>query len=210
MEFLDLIKFIKVYFKQILAGSLVGILVGVAAYLIIPQTYNATGSFYVERSVETSNIDRFFTYEGYYSQQTAQSFTNTLLAMFESDDIKSQALEGLGQKVSEQSLRKLSKSMRIKKAAPQLITLTVKNRAAKEAEATWNALTEQTLSTANNLNRNGDSKIKILQLNVAPVVKESFRSIYLNIILGFLFGLTATSFIYAYLSTSNFKSGKKK
>lgn len=188
MEVKDIVIFLKKNYLHILLTGLILSSVGAVLYYLIPATYDATGSFFIKRNIDSST-GNYFTYEGYYSQQTALSYTNTLTGIFESEDIKSKALIDLGTKVNEQSIRRLGRNMKIKKSGPQLITLTVKGNTSEGAQATWLAITKATITTANFLNTNGDSKLTISQLNENPVVKMSFRNLYVNLLVGFGLGI---------------------
>ena len=188
MEVKNIVIFLKKNYLHILLAGLTFSFIGAVLYYIIPTTYSATGSFFIKRSVDNSS-GNYFTYEGYYSQQTALSYTNTLTGIFESEDIKSKALIDLGTEVNEQSIRKFGRNMRIKKSGPQLITLIVKGNTPQNAKATWLAITKATITTADFLNVNGDSKLTISQLNENPVVKTAFRNLYINILIGFGLGI---------------------
>ena len=90
---------------------LLGVLLGAVAGFIVynmPLKYKARGSFHVTREVQLSE-DGSFSYEGYYSQQVAISFTKTAIALIESPDIGSKSLEKLNTPVSEATLRKYKK-----------------------------------------------------------------------------------------------------
>lgn len=189
MEVKNIIIFLKKNYLHILLTGLVLSFIGAVLYYIVPATYDATGSFFIKRGVDNNSTGNYFTYEGYYSQQTALSYTNTLTGIFESEDIKSKALINLGIEVNEQSIRKLGRNMRVKKSGPQLITLTVKGSTHQNAQAAWLAITRETITTANFLNTNGDSKLTISQLNENPVIKMSFRNLYVNVLVGFGLGI---------------------
>ena len=188
MEVKDIVTFLKKNYLYILLTGLVFSSLGAVLYYAIPATYNATGSFFIKRDVDNST-GNYFTYEGYYSQQTALSYTNTLTGIFESEDIKSKALINLSTEVNEQSLRKLGQNMKIKKSGPQLITLIVKGNTSQNAKSAWLAVTKATITTADFLNINGDSKLTISQLAEDPVVKMAFRNLYVNILTGFGLGI---------------------
>lgn len=188
MELKEVLIFFKKDYLPILLTGVVFALAGSVIYYLLPPSYNASGSFYIKREIDESG-GNYFTYEGYYSQQTALSYTNTLIGIFESVDIKSKALKDLDIEVNEQSIRGFGRNMKVKKSGPQLITLTVKGNTPKNAQATWLAITKATITTANILNTNGDSKLTVSQLAESPVVKMSFRNLYVNIFVGFGLGI---------------------
>ena len=180
--------------------SLTGLLfasVGTGGYFFWPKTYTATGSFFVSRDVEkTSN--EYFTFEGFYSQQSALSFTDTVIGLLESVDVRKESLLLLNITPDEAALRKLNRTIKIKKAAPQLITLKVAGKTKTEAREVWTALSEIALKTVTDLRENGDRSLHLTLLQKVPVVQEAYRNILLNFSTGFLFGiLTAAISIFA-------------
>ena len=183
MEISVLTKLIKNRYKQLILAAIVGAVLGITLYYFLPVTYYATGALYVKRSVET-NPAQYFSYEGYYGQQTAQAYTSTVMGLLDSADIKSQALEILGEPLTEKTLRNLSKNMTVKKSGSQLVTLTTKGTSPETAERMWTALTDSTLQTFDKLNRNGDIFLRISKVSQTPIVKRDFRNIYLNAFVG--------------------------
>ena len=112
------------YIKVTLVGILLG---GVAFYLLVPKIpnrYTASGIFVISRSNDSSDI--FFTYEGYYAEQTAVSYTNSFLAIIQSDEVKKTALEELRGMATNQELNKLKRAVRIKKEGPRVVNLRIK------------------------------------------------------------------------------------
>lgn len=189
MELKVLINILYKNALQVVVFLLIGA-VGGATTFILPQKYTATGSFYVKRTIQNSSD--FFTYEGYYGQQTALAYANTVFALLESTDLKSMTLKKLGTEVNEQTLRKLHKKTDIKKTAPQLVSLTVKDFSPSEAAVVWNALSESLLETTYEINKNGDSALSISKISEEPVVKQTYNNLWLNLsagaVLGFVFG----------------------
>jgi len=163
-------------------------LFGIGVYYFFPQSFIASGSFFVVRMVE-DNSGSYFAYEGYYAQQTAFSHSDTVLGLFNSVNVRKNALEGLGIVVNETSLRKLNRSIRVKKEAPQIITLNVKGRSISEAGSGWVALSKAVLNTHEILNQKGDPKLSLSMVESLPVVHKTYRSLYLSLIVGILFGV---------------------
>ncbi len=189
-----LLKILKQNWQKVLLTTLFGAVVGVLAFYLIPSKYIATGSFYVKRMVQ-SNGSAYFSYEGYYGQQTAQAYTGTLMGLLESTDIKSLALNKLNIEVTESSLRKFSRNVNVTKSAPQLITLSVKSTSGKSAEDKWQALSQSALDTATILNQSGDPFITISKVSQAPIVKMEFRNLAVNFGIGLGLGFIISVFI---------------
>ncbi len=191
MEFAELVVFLRKNLGVITLTALSGALISCVLYFVLPQKYIAAGSLFIHRTTD-KNTERFFTYEGYYGQQTAIAYTNTVAGILESTDIKSLALAHLEQNVTEQTLRTISKQIKVKKASPQLLTLTVKSNTAQNGLALWEYMARQTIELADKLNKNGDPALQISVLG-NPVVKTQYRNILINSVIGLGFGfLTAT------------------
>jgi capsular polysaccharide biosynthesis protein len=187
LEVKDLIKEFNKNRKTIAAVSLFTALTGLAVYFILPTRYIAAGSFYIQRAVEDAQAE-FFTYEGYYGQQTAMSYTNTVAGLFESIDVSKKTLELQQKEINENNLRKLTRQINVRKEAPQLITLLVKEKSPEEAERLWTFISQSTLRTAEELNAEGDPLLRISPVGEF-VVKKEFRSPYLNMGIGWGLGL---------------------
>ena len=191
MELKQIIKKIRRYKWSFLASVGVGAVLGILIYFLPPK-YLASGSFYVKRSI--SGERNFFTYEGYYGQQTALSYTNSVVALLESLDLKKVVLEKMGIKVNEQTLRKFSHLVKVRKTGPQIISVTVKGKSYKEAENIWDKLSETLIATTQEINKNGDPNLSVAPVSSQPVVKETYRSLYLFGIAGALISATLFSF----------------
>jgi capsular polysaccharide biosynthesis protein len=211
MNLKELTSAIKSHKKLLLICSLLGLMAGLLVYFW-PNTYTATGSIFVKRSVEESIkqyqiieptvnntttesdinklSERYFQYEGYYAQQVAISFTNTLASLSESVDIRKKALESLNLKVDVKNLRKYGRLIRAKKMAPQLVSLTTKGNSEFEARELWNAVTEALINDVKRLNNNGDPAISISPISSEPTVTSSYKSLTLFSLVGALLGLT--------------------
>lgn len=162
-------------------------IVGVVLYYVIPPKYLASGTLYVERAVENGG-GRYFTYEGYYNQQTAVSYTNTVLGLLDSDDIKTLALRKLGIQINEQSLRKFNSQIKTTKTGNQLITLSVKGATPQKAESAFNALSQVTISTSDRISQTSDPYLHLTLITDQPVVRETFRNVWVNLAIGVLSG----------------------
>jgi len=172
-------------------------LFGVGAYYF-PNSFIASGSFFVTRTVDDNSGD-YFAYEGYYAQQTAFSHSDTVLGLFNSVNVRKNALEGLGIVVNETSLRKFNRSIRVKKDSPQVITLNIKGKNISEAGSGWVALSKAVLNVHEVLNQKGDSRLSLSMVETIPVVHKAYRSILLNLIVGILFGtfISVTCVVFA-------------
>lgn len=190
MEIKEITKKLAKYRSQIVIFILLGALLGVGTYFLPPK-YISSGSFYIKRSI--SGEKNYFTYEGYYGQQTALSYTNSVIALAESSDIKRLVLDKLKIDVNEESLRKLSRMIKVKKTGPQVILITVKADDYSLSENIWNKLSESLLSTTYEINKDGDPNLMVVKISDRPVVKEGYRSMMLFGIGGSLISFTLFS-----------------
>jgi capsular polysaccharide biosynthesis protein len=191
MEIKEIVKKLAKFKVQIVISIILGALLGVATYFLPPK-YISSGSFYIKRSI--SGEKNYFTYEGYYGQQTALSYTNSVTALAESLDIKRLVLDKLNIDVNEESLRKLSRMIKIKKTGPQIILITVKADSYTTSENIWNKLSESLLTTTYEINKDGDPNLMVEKVSERPVVKEGYRSIILFGFAGSLISFTIFSF----------------
>ena len=193
MELRNLIKKLNAHRLLLLAFFFVGGVLG-ATYFSLPGNYTATGSLFVKRAVDLTRFN-YFAYEGYYGQQTALSYTNTLVAMMESIDLRKNSLDRLGIQVNEQSLIKYSRQIKVKKAGPQLITLTVKDRDFVNAQTLWNAVADSTIEISRNVNQTGDPFLNISKISEEPVIKPQYKPLWLCLPIGMMFGFVAGVFL---------------
>ncbi|MBP7785922.1 hypothetical protein KA062_01560, partial [Patescibacteria group bacterium] len=134
MEFREIFKKIRKNRQVLSLCALIGLITGVLIHFL-PSNYTASGSFYITRKED--NSESFFTYEGYYSQQTASTYTNSVVALAESEDVKKQVLNKLDLPEDGYNIRKISKSMSVKKTGPQIINIALKDKDLNRAKTIW-------------------------------------------------------------------------
>lgn len=161
---------------MVLISTLTAGVLGVLAYYFLPLRYYATGSLFVRRSIYPYSEDHF-TYEGYYGQQAAMAYANSVIGLIESDDVLAQTLSSLDMEVDQTSLRKYHKKIRTVKSGPQLIELITKEESPQEAEALWQATADSTIAAINNISRVNDPFVGVLKVSEQPVVKEGYRDL---------------------------------
>lgn len=188
MELKRLIGMFKEYILSIALVSFIFGFAGIVLFYVLPPCYKAAGSLYVTREIEDTTLN-YFTYEGYYAQQTAKSHTETVMGMLESIDMRKRALEKQQILVTEETLREASRNIQVKTPAPQMVVLEVGGKNPVEARTFWMALASETISAAKKLNESGDPNLEIIALDNFPVVYKTFRSVYVNLGVGLLFGI---------------------
>jgi capsular polysaccharide biosynthesis protein len=192
MELKRLFKAIAKNKKTVLRYGLLGLVVGIIAYAW-PAKYLTTGSFYVKRGVDASN--EFFTYEGYYAQQAALAYTNTVIALFESVDIHSSALANTGVPVNEKTLHQTGRNTKVKKSGPQIVTLTVTGNRESDSKILWESLAQETTQAISRINSNGDYRLGLSAVSAEPVTKKQYKSPLVYIPASILLGLGLGIFI---------------
>ncbi len=201
-----MVKFFKANIKMLLVFSLLSGGLGAAAYFFLPTKYYASGSIFVKRVIYPYS-ETHFTYEGYYGQQAAVSYTNSVIGLIESEDIHAQALQKIGISVTEKSLRVVDRKIKTIKSGPQIINLVTKEKSPEKTEELWSAVADSTLETAEALKTGGDPYINVAKVSDRPIVKEGYRNLPLFSFLGIGLGLLFSTSV---LSVKNYFHKKKK
>jgi len=178
----ELIKIIKQTKSVVVVAVVIGVIFGLI-YHSVPKKYLASGSLYITRNLDKISED-YFIYEGYYSQQTAKQYVNTVMGMVESTDLMREVLENMQIDVTGKNLRYYRKQVKTKKSGPQLITITTRGTNLKETEKFWDTLTKLSIDKSKEINIAGDPQLRIVQISESPTVTEGFNSLALNTIVG--------------------------
>lgn len=195
MEIFEIIKKIKNYKMILVVTAVIGITAGMFFYLM-PEKYVSAGSIYVRR--EIINSTDFFTYEGYYAQQTAAGYTNSVTNLIESPDIQKMLLEKSGEEINTLKLINLQRKIKVKKTGPQIILLEIKEKTPKEAEDKWVNLANIVISESEEINREGDDNLSVVALSDKPLIRETYKNIYIFSLVGLLIGLTLGSVLVSF------------
>ena len=187
MELRDILKKIRKNRGLLAIFISMGLIAGVLFYLL-PSNYIASGSFYVTRKED--NSESFFTYEGYYSQQTATTYTNSVVALAESVDVKKQVLNKLDIPVNTQNIRKINKSVSVKKTGPQIVNITLKDKDLDKAKTLWEGVSEILIDTSKEINLEGDGKLSVVKISEEPFIKETYKPLWITSGAGILFGFS--------------------
>ena len=187
MELEEIINFFKEQSKNLGLFLIGGIILGGVAFYVLPAKYLSLGTLYIGRKPEES--DEFYTYSGYYAQQVALSYTETVRGLLEDSTLQAKTLEELDTPITETSLRKLQNKIRIIDAGPQLVTLEVKEKSAAKAVKVWESLATNITNTSAEINKKGDEKLSIKRVKEKPVVKETYKNLYVFSLAGGLLSL---------------------
>ncbi len=207
MELREMTKLLKNHVKLLLVSIFVAGALGAATYYFLPTRYYATGSLFVRRSIYPYSEDHF-TYEGYYGQQAAMLYANSVIGLIDSDDIVAQTLTSLNMPVDQNSLRTYHRKIRTVKSGPQLIELVVKEEDAQKAGELWQAVVDVTTTAMNNISRVNDPFVGVVKVSDEPVIKEGYKNLPVYSLVGAGVGLCVSLFYLVLLSY--FRSGKKR
>jgi capsular polysaccharide biosynthesis protein len=204
MELQKLLKFYKDKWLVFVIFGIIGAALGTGAFYYVPKLYTAQGSLFVSRGVAEDGFNSDFTYEGYYAKQSAAEYSNTIVALLESIEVKQTAGRETDFGTDSAALRKLNRMITVKRKAPQLIILEVKSRNEDTAKAIWNALAKTTVFASTSLNGSGgDPKLKVVTLSNQPVMTEAYRNVWLCGVIGLFLGSFFAVFVvglFAYLN----------
>jgi len=190
---MELREYLRIIRKNLplIAGLVV--VSGAAAFFFsqnLPPTYTTSLTLYVKRQ-PTEPSDKYYTFDGYYSQQAAEKFTETVIGFLKSKDILLASAKLADLPTDQKSLEQLSSSIKIRQVAPQLVSLKVTQKDGGIAKKFCTALAQATTERINLLNQTGDKAISVDLLNPEPLVEKNEPKVVLNSLVGVLCGLLA-------------------
>lgn len=191
MEMMELREFLQLlgrYSRVLLLGAVLGGVLGLGVTWWLPEKENASLLLYVRRAAQASNPS-FYTYDGYYSQQAAERYTDTVVGFLENPGILKQAAERLNLPTDQKFLKRLGRSVEIKRIAPQLINISVTRPSADEAQRLSLALATVTKARTEELNQVGDAALALDLVNAEPIVVRPEPILILDGVVGLLGGL---------------------
>ncbi len=165
----------------------------------MPTTYTASLTLYVKRQATEASAD-YYTFDGFYSQQAAEKFTETVVGFLKSKDILLASAKLADLPLDQESLKQLESSITIKQVAPQLVSLKVKKEEPNAAKTSCTALAQATTERINLLNQTGDKSISVDLLNSEPLVEKNEPKVLLNSLVGILSGILL-AFLYTFLKS---------
>lgn len=116
----------------------IGILVSITTYML-PIKKTSINTLYIDRQAETENTT-YFTYEGLYSQQTAERFTDTVKGLLTSENIVGETLESADIENNKQNRKKFIKELSIKKTGPQILSVKLTGEYYKNLDELFNVV----------------------------------------------------------------------
>jgi capsular polysaccharide biosynthesis protein len=193
-EFLLLLK--KNATLILLAGLVLGGIVWFSSLQLQPA-YHAVLSIYVQKIPEQPSSGDF-TYDGFYAQQAAESYTDTVVGLFESPALHARALQ-IAEKPSDSlAVKQFEKQLRVEKVAPRLIDIELRSSTSEEARLYSLSLFQAVKERLEDLTSqdSADLNMRIDSVNQEPLISLVKPLVLLNTVVGVLVGLfAATSFI---------------
>ncbi len=174
MDLKEVLEFLKKIYKSLLAFFAVGVFLGILVFSTLPKKYISSGTLFVGRTV--TETQEFYSYSGYYDQQVALSFTNTVRGFLEDKNLHAQILKKLGTEATEKNIRAIDRKIRVKTAGPQLINVEVRSKSRRETEEIWETLVDETVKTMEVLNAKADSKLFIEKTNTTVLSRELMQN----------------------------------
>lgn len=171
MELIEYLRFLLKYWKWLLAGLLLGVIVGAGYTYAQKDNYRATLSLFVQRQPDASAYStQYYTYDGFYAQQTAAAYTDNAIKLLTNDEIVTKAAKRAGLPTDEGSVGSLKSAIVAKKDASQLIQLSVILPKHDDAASFSVGLAESLKARTNELNQEGDKRLAVDPVNTVPYV----------------------------------------
>ena len=187
MELLELVAVLGKHRRLIALTTFVFGLGALLVSLQLPPKYEAILTLYVKRAAEPPSVE-FYTYDGYYSQQVAERYTDTVVGLLERVGLLEDALSSLGLPTDQKSLRKARRSVEIQRVAPQLVEIRVTRKSSEDASSIASSLTVGVISQVRGLNKTGDEALSVELLTSEPVVEKHEPLVGLDTVVGVMVG----------------------
>ncbi len=170
MELRKLILLIKRRIPQlVLLGIVVAVIGGVIGYLW-PTHYHAVLNVYVQKSPEEP-ANNEYTYDGYYAQQAAEMYTDTVVGLLEGDDVLAQALSASDEDLVD-GVGYYRGKIRVEKVAPRLIRVEVVLGDVEKAKLLASAITKAGQERVSALNQERGQAFELKLVQPDPLVEK--------------------------------------
>jgi uncharacterized protein involved in exopolysaccharide biosynthesis len=190
MELIEYLRFLLKYWTWLVVGLAVGAAIGLGYAYTQKDMYRATISLFVQRQPDASSSStQYYTYDGFYAQQTAAAYTDNAIKLLTNDEIVTKAAQRAGLPTNEGSVAGLKSSIVAKKDAPQLIQLSVLLAKHDQAAAFSIGLAESLKARTNELNQEGDKRLAVDPVNTTPFVVLERPILFLYGLAGGVLGL---------------------
>lgn len=142
-------------------------LAGAGISTILPNQYTAKGLLVVTRKADEPNKE-VFTYEGYYAEQTATSYTPTFLAILQSPN----NLASADSSIDAKKLARLVK--KAKRDGTQAIVLSVKGETPQDAVNLWEKVADSAIQTHTKLQISADPLLTVTKTPNSPITLKTY------------------------------------
>ncbi len=159
----------------------------------LPPSYKASATIFVRRDAEAGSSS-FFSYDGYYSIQTAEKYTDTVFGLLKSIDIRKLALERVDIPQTTKELGRLEKSVLVKRVGPQAVSLTVSSKNRQYAGSVFKSMVESLITRSQEINKLGDKRLSITLVEEEPIITETTVPPFLVAISGFILCFSGMTF----------------
>lgn len=201
MEFKELLEILKGYCLFLLLSTIIFAVVALVVSLQIPPLHTAQVTLYIKRDAQPAS-EEFYNYDGYYAQQAAERYTDTVAGLLRTKGMLQDSLYEIDAPVSQELLRAVQKKVEIKKTAPQLVQILAAKRFNYKED--WQprelvtAMAENIVRREDELNQDGDEAFSIEILNDEPIVESREPIVWLNTLVAALLGMFLSFFLFCF------------
>lgn len=156
----------KLRYTFIIGVSLVVGFVGAGISTILPNQYTAKGLLVVTRKADEPSRE-VFTYEGYYAEQNAGTYTATFLAILQSPN-------NLKFADGNADPKQLARLVKAKREGTQAIVLAVKSQTPQDAANLWNKVAESAIQAHTKLQASADPLLTVSKTPNSPTALKTY------------------------------------
>lgn len=196
MELFVYVKYIIKYWLWLAIGLMAGVAIAVGVAINTPDAYQATVSIFVQKEAAPPNAN-YFTYEGYYAQQTAASYAETAQQLLKNDEIVKRAAQTANLSTDVKSISTIKKRIITELESPQLIRVDITMPQRDQAFELAEGLSQALKSRTSELNKTGDASLSTEQVNEDPFVVKVRPLAWLYGVVGGLAGLVLSTVLVA-------------
>ncbi|MEA2020233.1 MAG: Wzz/FepE/Etk N-terminal domain-containing protein [Patescibacteria group bacterium] len=202
MELKELLDILNKHRLFLLLTAIVCAVVALVGSLQIPPVQSAQITLYVKRTAQPAS-EEFYNYDGYYAQQAAERYADTVVGLLQSRSLLKDSLLDLGLPTDQKFLRSVGKKINVRKTAPQLVKVEVHKR--WKGGVSWipkdlaNVLSSRVVEKVDKLNtRGGDDGLSVDVLSQDLLVEVRNPNIVLNTMVAALFGFLVAFFVVTF------------
>lgn len=182
---LDLVRFYRRSFRLVF---LVALIAGISAFLLVgylPNSFEASTSFFVSREAQPLS-NNFYSYDGYYLEQAAERFAETVAALLKSQELVRAAASESRLPASPLAIEQLTTGLRVKRLGPQLLKVSFSSGRRETALSFTKNLSAAAKDFVIKINEKGDPYLSLQVLEENPFVVERRFSPLISALASFL------------------------